>query len=188
MALTDHLTSVIARLARTIPRQSPREGRMARVARATLLAPVNRLVAMAVPFAGRAGFRVEALEQGYLRASMPLKGNRNHIGTMYAGALFTLAEVPGGVMAIFDFGSEYVPVLKGLNMTYLKPARTDVSVEFSLPARKLAELLAEADAAGKAEFTLRGELKDRGGDIVATSEALYQIRRKGGGRPAVASG
>lgn len=29
---------------------------------------------------------------------MPIEGNGNHVGTMHAGALFTLAEVPGGVV------------------------------------------------------------------------------------------
>ena len=34
---------------------------------------------------------------------MPFKPNRNHLGTMYAGALFTLAEIPGGAVLISAF-------------------------------------------------------------------------------------
>ena len=64
---------------------------------------------MAIPFAGRAGFVVEVIGEGYLRARIPLKGNRNHMGSMYAGALFTLAEIPGGVMTILISGLPLCP-------------------------------------------------------------------------------
>src|SRR5690606_38178975 len=45
------------------------------------------------PFAERCGAVVEALEVGYCRMRMPFEPNINHVGTMYAGALFTLAEL-----------------------------------------------------------------------------------------------
>ena len=49
-----------------------------------------------IDFVKRSGLKAEVLEPGRVCLRMPLQGNQNHIGSMYAGALFTLAEIPGG--------------------------------------------------------------------------------------------
>lgn len=138
---------------------------------------LNRAIGRAVPFAARCHFKVVNLKRGYLEAEMPIKGNRNHIGTMYAGALFTLAEIPGGVLALTEFGSGYVPVLKKLNMEYLKPARTEVRVEFQISPGEIERIRTQADEQGKCDFTLTGDLVDRHGEVVARSWAEYQLRK-----------
>lgn len=139
---------------------------------------LNRLVGLAVPFATRNHFKVEKLSKGYLRASIQLKGNRNHMGTLYAGAQFLLAEIPGGVLTISELGSNYVPILKELTMTYLKPAKSDVSVEFTLSPGEIDQIASAAAKHGKTEFTLHGKLLDNKGQCVAQSKALYQVRKK----------
>ena len=49
-----------------------------------------------IPFLGRTEIVVDHAERGFVRLRMPFEPNVNHVGMMYAGALFTLAEVPGG--------------------------------------------------------------------------------------------
>lgn len=144
--------------------------------KAALLA-VNKMVGTAIPFASRNNFSVVELADGYVKAKIPLKGNKNHIGTMYAGALFTVAEIPGGILSIFNFGSDYYPILKELKMSYLKVAKTDITVEFSLSADEIARIEKEASEKGKSPFILYGKLKDAKGNIVAESEAHYQVRK-----------
>jgi len=139
---------------------------------------INTLSGQAIPFASRNRFSVIQLGNGNLTAKIPLKGNKNHIGTMYAGALFTVAELPGGILSIFNFSAEYYPILRELKMTYLKVAKTDVTVEFSLSAEETARIEQEASQEGKSNFTLHGELKDTQGNIVAKSEAHYQVRKQ----------
>lgn len=178
MAFSDSVTDAIAGLARQIPAEREDEGVMRRLVRKAILGPVNRLVHLAIPFAGRSGFEIEALQPGYLRARMPFKGNRNHIGTMYAGALFTLAEIPGGVIVIFDMGAAFIPILKSLEMTYLKTARTDVTVEFHFPPEQRDAVMSEVRQQGKAEFVLKADLTDERGEVVAKSHALYQVRQR----------
>lgn len=178
MSLSDQLTGLISRLARSAPAEHAGDSSLQKVLRKSALKPVNALVHMAIPFAGRAGFVVEVIGEGYLRARIPLKGNRNHMGSMYAGALFTLAEIPGGVMTIFDFGPAFVPILKSLEMTYLKPARSDVTVAFALSSSERDAILQAVKETGKAEFTLRGSLRDNKDEVVARSEAHYQVRLK----------
>ena len=51
------------------------------------------MIEQGIPFAGRTEVEVMVMEPGYVKLKMPLKPNLNHVGTMYAGALFTLAEL-----------------------------------------------------------------------------------------------
>ena len=140
---------------------------------------INRLVGRAIPMANRSNFQVVGVGPGYLKAKIPLRDNRNHIGTLYAGAMFLVAEVPGGVLALLEFGTEYVPILKEMTISYLKPAQSDVTVEFRLSQEELARLKSDADSRGKADFTQQGELRDQQGELVARATGLYQLRKKG---------
>lgn len=179
MSFVDKLSELAASHFKNIPADTRPGTAFEQFKHRTTYGLLNELVGLAVPFARRNRFEIEVLASGYLRARIPLKGNRNHIGTLYAGAQFLLAEIPGGVMAIVEFGTGYFPVLKELTMTYLQPAKSDVTVEFRLSAEEVADILARAEADGKADFTLEGELKDKYGDVVARSHGLYQLRRKG---------
>jgi acyl-coenzyme A thioesterase PaaI-like protein len=99
---------------------------------------------------------------------MPFAGNSNHIGTMYAGALFTLAEIPGGAPFLTSFDvRRFHPIVKALNLKFPKPAKADVRVE------------AEASEKGKAEFTLNLEPCDEACNTAAVSEGICQLRRNG---------
>lgn len=180
MTIADRVTQVGAQFFNTLTDGDNGPFPIGQVKRTSAYWMLNRLVGAAVPFAMRNGFRVEALERGYVRASIPLKGNRNHLGTLYAGAMFLLAEIPGGVLTIFDLGSEYVPVLKELTMRYEKLAKTDLSVEFRLSEEERERIIRAVDSEGKARFSLEGELKDKHGEVVARSTAHYQMRRREG--------
>lgn len=142
-------------------------------------AAVNRIIGLSIPFATRNGFSVEELRPGYVRAKVRLKGNKNHFGSLYAGAYFLVAEIPGGVLTLFDLGPAYTPILKEMTLQFLQPANSDVTVEFSLSDAQIQSILSEADTTGRAKFTLEGKLTDQDGNHVATSIAHYRVRKKG---------
>lgn len=142
-------------------------------------AAVNRIIGFSIPFAPRNGFSVEEVRPGYVRARIRLKGNKNHFGSLYAGAYFLVAEIPGGVLTLFDLGPSYTPILKEMTLQFLQPANSDVTVEFSLAPKTVAAILADADETGRAKFTLEGKLVDLEGNHVATSIAHYRVRKKG---------
>lgn len=146
--------------------------------RRALYAAFNWLVSLGIPFTSRNRFRVVAIGPGTLKAAIPMRGNRNHMGTMYAGAMFLLAEIPGGVMALFEFGSGYVPVLKEMTITYLQLAKTDLTIEFSLSREFLDDIREKADRDGKSDFTLTAELLDASGTAVARTVGHYQLRKR----------
>ena len=51
----------------------------------------------------RTGLKVLSLRDRYVKLLMPLQGNINHVGIMYAGSLFTIGEVMGGAI----FGASF---------------------------------------------------------------------------------
>lgn len=144
------------------------------------LSVAKQALEQGIKFVANCGLRVVELRRGYVKCSVPFEGNGNHIGTMYAGALFTVAEIPGGALFLSSFDmTKYYPIVKALDMKFLKPAKSDVSVEITLDDARIAAISAEADAKGKAEFTLDGEIKTADGTVVAASHGVYQIRRIG---------
>ncbi|MFI4979062.1 MAG: PaaI family thioesterase [Nevskiales bacterium] len=130
-----------------------------------------------IKFVANSGLRVVELRRGYVKCLMPFAGNGNHIGTMYAGALFTLAEIPGGALFLSSFDTaKLYPIVKELDLRFLKPAKGDVTVEIALDDIHIASLSAQAAEKGKAEFILEGQLKTADGVVVAESRGVYQIR------------
>ena len=140
---------------------------------------LKKLAVKVIPFVKRSNVKIEQLEVGRVVCCMPLKGNVNHIGSMYAGALFTLAEFPGGPLMLATYGvSRFIPIVTALDMEFVRVAKTDVRIELSLPKDDIAKIEQDTLTHGKAEFELHGELKDANGVVVARSRAVYQMRPK----------
>ena len=132
------------------------------------------------PFVERTGFEVVELRPGFCRARMPLEPNVNHIGTMYAGALYTLAEIPGGAMALATFdASRFYPVVRDMHIDFRRAARTDVEVAVELADDEIERIRTEADERGKADWSWTCELTDAEGTVVTVTENRYQLRAHG---------
>ena len=138
---------------------------------------VKELVESKIAFVARMGLKVLKLSSGHVKLMAPLRGNENHIGSMYAGALFTLAEIPGGVLILTTFDpTKCYPLIKELTIKFLRPAQSDITIEVSLPQEEVDRIADEILRIGKAEFILNGELKDGSGTVVARSRGVYQLR------------
>jgi thioesterase domain-containing protein len=138
---------------------------------------VRQLTEEHIAFVKRSGLRADVLESGHVRLCMPLAGNQNHIGSMYAGALFTLAEIPGGALFLTSFDSQrFYPVVKEMNLRFRRPAMGDIYVEARLDIEQIERLQNEAQERGKADYLLELQLCDASGEIVAESRGLYQLR------------
>ncbi len=125
----------------------------------------------------RTGVKALECRERYVKLLMPLAGNTNHIGIMYAGSLFTLGEVPGGAIfgASFDV-TKYVPIVKEVSIRFRRPAMTDVTLEVSMEKDTVDTLTKEVESKGKADFPLQLEIKDASGEVVALVSGIWQIR------------
>jgi thioesterase domain-containing protein len=138
---------------------------------------IRQLTEEQIAFVKRSGLKAEMLEHGHVRLCMPLQGNQNHIGSMYAGALFTLAEIPGGALFLTSFDAQhFYPIVKEMNLQFIRPAKGDIRVEAQLSEAQIQALQKQATEQGKAEYVLQLQLTDDSGEVVARSRAIYQLR------------
>ena len=145
-----------------------------------LLTPEEAQAFMEKPFAfvERAGVKAIVMEPRRIKLLLPLEGNTNHIGSIYAGALFTVAELPGGALFLTTFDvARFYPVLKAMNIRFGRPAVTDVTVDVSLTEEEAQRIAEEAERRGKSEFTLSVEVLDADERVVAETEGIYQLRK-----------
>ncbi len=126
------------------------------------------------PFVERAGLEVLDVGRGSCRLKMPIEGNGNHVGIMYAGALFTLAEVPGGVVfaGIADLQRHY-PIVGELNIRFTNPVTTDAFVTAALSDAEIERITNDLETTGKTKYVLELELTDEAGTVVATTTGTY---------------
>jgi thioesterase domain-containing protein len=130
-----------------------------------------------IPFATRSGIEALKLEKESIELLMPMGPNRNHVGTMYAGALFTLGEMMGGAVAMVYFiEHNLIPIVKAFNIKFTKPATTDITTSYAMPDEDVKRIIAECEEKGKADYSIKLELKDKTGLVVALTDGLYQVR------------
>jgi len=120
------------------------------------------------------GLRVLEQTPNVLKIAMPQDGNRNHLGGIYAGAIFSLAEFPFGMMCINRFGMrEIVPVVGEVTIRFLAPANSDLIVELSIPDEEWDEIERETKAHGKFKIIKEIEVKDDKGKVNTIVKATY---------------
>lgn len=127
-----------------------------------------------------AAMELEILEAGRTTvvARIPAGPNGNHFGTTYAGCLFSVAEVLGGVYASTSLVLEgAVPLVKQVTIDFLRPATTAVLARTTLDEDTIARVLAETGEHGKSDFVLEAEVSDEAGTVVARTTGHYQLRR-----------
>ena len=124
------------------------------------------------------GIRIVEMWDRHVKILLPLEPNINHIGTMYAGSLFTAGEFIGGPLFIASFDyTRFYPIVKAINIQFRRPAATDVTVEATLSAEEVDAIQCEADAQGKADWKMGLEIKDQAGDVCCLLQGVWQMRK-----------
>lgn len=130
-----------------------------------------------VPLLTRAKLEVVALERGYVKVKMPIEGNGNHFGVMYAGNIYSISEYVGAgvLLHAVDF-SQSIPLAKSATIDYLAPAMEDVFVELRMSDEEIQRLEDEVAEKGKSEYIIEPEVKTADGTVVARARGTYQLR------------
>jgi acyl-coenzyme A thioesterase PaaI-like protein len=145
-----------------------------------LVAMMNGALGSTIPIAHTMGVKVVEARPGFAATTVPAEGNGNHFGVIYAGVLFTVAEVLGGIIPLITFDTtKYFPLVKGLDIKFVAMAKSDVRAEATLDDDTIARVKEEAAERGKSDFTLDAVVTDVDGTTVATTTGLYQLRAIG---------
>lgn len=138
---------------------------------------MNAALEQLIPRAHQMGVEFVELRPGYVRAEVPYEGNGNHFGVMYAGVIFTVAEVLGGAIhfATFDVSTHY-PLVKSLTIDFVAPGKGRLSASASLSDDEVNRIKAEAAPDAKVAFVLEAEVVGDDGTVVARTRGDYQLR------------
>ena len=141
---------------------------------------VSELTTGTIPLAKFVEAEVVELERGYVKMRIPFAPNINHIGIMYADSLFTIGELPGGALffSAFDVSKCY-PIVTEMNIKFLKPAKTAVTVESRISEEEIERITREVEENGKSVYILEQEIKDEDGVVCAVTTGRYQARAHG---------
>ena len=146
-----------------------------------LVPAMNGAIESTIPIAHKMGLKVVEARPGFAATTVPAEGNGNHFGVIYAGVLFTVAEILGGIIPLITFDTtKYFPLVKNLDIQFVSMAKSDVRAQASLDDETITRIEAEAAQRGKADFTLEAVVTDADGKTVATTRGLYQLRALGG--------
>ncbi len=132
----------------------------------------------AVSIIRQTGVRVVSLRERYAKIMLPFEPNINHIGTIYGGSLFILAEFSGGVIYFVSFDhTKFYPIVKEVFIKYRRPATGDVFLEVGLSEQQVDEIQKSAEAQGKQDWAMDLEIKDAQGQVCCTVHGTWQLRR-----------
>jgi len=108
------------------------------------------------------GLYPEILEERHVKLCMPVANlHLNHVNTVYAGSIFTLAELTAGALFFVSYGvDQYAPIVRKAEIQYLKPATTDISVEASMTEEEAQAKIAPVNERGKGDMFLELVVKD----------------------------
>jgi acyl-coenzyme A thioesterase PaaI-like protein len=141
---------------------------------------MNGALGSTIPTARNMGVRVVEARRGVAAATVPVEGNGNHFGVIYAGVQFTVAEILGGIIALSTFdSSKYFPLVKNVDIAFVGMARSELRAQASLDDETIARIEAEVAERGKSDFTLEAVVTDADDKTVATTRGLYQLRAIG---------
>ena len=142
-----------------------------------LAAQANGVLGQLIPVAASMGVEFTAVRRGFVQATVPFEGNANHFGVVYAGVIFTVAEVLGGALhlATFDASTHY-PLVKSVQIDFLAPGTSRLTATASLPDAELERMAAAAATGAKVPFVLEAEVVGADGVLVARTRGDYQLR------------
>lgn len=127
-----------------------------------------------IPIVGKMGVEILHAERGRCVVRLPFEPNINHVKMVYAGSIFTLAEVPGGVLfgGAFDM-TRFYPIVGEMKVRFAKPAMSSLLVDARMSDDEIDRVAADLDEKGRAKWVLEQDVVDESGGVVASTSAVY---------------
>lgn len=129
-----------------------------------------------IQYLNQAGLVVDKMEQRHIVTHLPVNPlHMNHVGIVYAGSYFMLAEASGASLLKCTYGSKYVAIIKSANLDYLRPAKTDLVVDISMTEEEAEERIAYVKANGKGRYPMEIPVMDSTGELCAKVNVVYYL-------------
>lgn len=132
----------------------------------------------AIPYLKPHGLRVTEQTDDRTNVIMPYRDQlTNHVGTLHASALFTIAETAAGLHATHVVpGNRAIPLLRGATIEYTRRAQSDLTATARMKDGAAADVCAEFEAQGRADAEVEVEVSDADAKAVFKGTFDYAMR------------
>ena len=126
-----------------------------------------------------AGIRSRTVDEHTVVVEMKLTAlNRNIIGVHFGGSLYAMCDPWFMLILMRLLGKDYIVWDKAAGIKFKKPGKGTVRARFHIPAERVEQIRADADALGKIEPVFHVDVLDDTGEVIASVEKLLYVRRK----------
>ncbi len=131
-----------------------------------------------VPLLEQMGVEVLDVAAGRVRTRLRFEpGNRNHIGTVYAGVLFSFLEASGGALILVSLDvSRYIPVIVEGTVRYLRPVADTITCTLDLSEEERESVHTMLARDSKSRWMLRAAALAEDGRVACEAELIYRFR------------
>ena len=127
----------------------------------------SRIIGLIVPYTGALSATVQSLEPGHCVVTLADRRKiRNHLNSIHAIALCNLGEETTGLALMNSLPDNTRGILIGISADYIKKARGKLTAECRCDI---------PDKLDTHEYTIKGDIRDSEGDLVATVRARWLI-------------
>jgi acyl-coenzyme A thioesterase PaaI-like protein len=128
-----------------------------------------------------AGVRVRAVAADWRRVDVELRlrwWNRNAVGVMFGGSLFSMTDPFYPLMLQHHLGPGYAVWTKSAEIDFLAPGRRIARASFRLSEEEVAQIKAGSEGGDKLLAPFLTEILDQNDEIIARVRTLIHVRQK----------
>jgi len=136
----------------------------------------SKIENIAIKYVAQSGVYLDLVEERHARLVMPVNDlHLNHVGIVYAGSMFVIAELMTAVLLYCTYGTDkYVPIAVKDEIEFLKPTKKDLVVDVSLTEEEAAEMIKPVEERGKGRITMVLPVTDIDGlDVARMTATVY---------------
>jgi acyl-coenzyme A thioesterase PaaI-like protein len=127
------------------------------------------------------GARVTRISPDWREVDLELRlnwRNRNYVGTIFGGTLYSAVDPIYMLMLIQNLGREYVVWDKSATIHFKKPGRTTLYARFRVTEEQLREIRGALESERSIDRVFAVDLVDSEGAVHVTAEKVIYIRKK----------
>jgi thioesterase domain-containing protein len=143
------------------------------------LAPsVQEIMRTTVPLMDHIGIEVVEAERRHVTTRLPFDlRNGNHIGTVYAGVLFSFLESTGGALVLVSFDvTRWIPVVVEATIRYARPVTGAVDCDMRLSEDEVDRVHAALSADPKYRWAFTATAVAEDGRTACEADLAYRFR------------
>jgi len=133
-----------------------------------------------MPYNAMLGVHISEMDGGRAVGTLGSRAEvGNHVGTMHAGAQFSLVEAASGAAvssAFLDLLGRATPLAQGAQLTYKRPLRGDATAEAVISPEEVERVRAELEAQGRARFDVAVTVTDAQGTVATEATMRWYVR------------